>query len=80
MISTVHFILFLFYFAFTLVVFALFCLFCFAVFTFLVFCRKDLCEAKHEMQNVFKFSDADVPPSRDIWWPRAVLHKVILTC
>ena len=23
----------------------------------LVFCRKDLCEAKHEMQSVFKFSD-----------------------
>ena len=26
----------------------------------LVFHRKDLCEAKHEMQSVFKFSD--VPP------------------
>ena len=38
----------------------------------LVFHRKDLCEAKHEMQSVFKFSDvlfalkSDVPPSRGI--------------
>ena len=46
----------------------------------LVFHRKNLCEAKHEMQSVFKFSDADVPPSRGIWWPRTVLCKVILTC
>ena len=36
--------------------------------TLLVFHRKDLCEAKHEMQSVFKFSDvlfalkSDVPP------------------
>ena len=29
-------------------------------FSLLVFCRKVLCEAKHEMQSVFKFSD--VPP------------------
>ena len=34
----------------------------------LVFCRKDLCKANHEMQSVFKFSDvlfalkSDVPP------------------
>ena len=21
---------------------------------------------------------SDVPPGRDIWWPRAVLHKVIM--
>ena len=38
------------------------------LFSLLVFHRKYLCEAKHEMQSVFKFSDvifalkSDVPP------------------
>ena len=53
----------------------------------LVFRRKDLCEAKHETQSVFRFSDvlftlkSDIPPPpvRGIQWPRAVLHLVSLT-
>ena len=35
----------------------------------LVFCRKDLCEAKHEMQSVFKFgrsSPIDLPFDRQL--------------
>ena len=34
---------------------------------FLVFCRKSLCEAKHEMQSVFKFSN--VPHMSDRYTP-----------
>ena len=33
--------------------------------TLLVFCRKDLCEAKHEMESVFKFSDVLFAPKSD---------------
>ena len=45
----------------------------------LIFLRKDLCEAKHEMHSVLKFSDvhfelkSDVPHTRGIWWPRLEL-------
>ena len=42
--------------------------------TSLVFCRKDLCEVKHETQSVFKFADvlfalkSDIPPGRGIYF------------
>ena len=55
------------------------------LFSFLVFHRKDLCEAKHETQSVFKFSDvlfalkSDRPPSGGISWPGVVLSWVWLT-
>ena len=58
---------------------------CVQVTSLLIFYRKDLCEAKHEMQSVFKFSDvlfalkSDGPPSRGILWPRVVLTWVQLT-
>ena len=51
----------------------------------MVFHRKDLCEAKHEMQRVFTFSDVlfalklDGPPSEGISWTKVVLSWVQLT-
>ena len=52
---------------------------------FLVFHRKDLCDARPKPEVCSKFQmsflhlDQMYPPSRGIWWPRAVLHQVSLT-